>query len=448
MKNQILVVAVYLTFCVSSSALLAESSWEPVQIQRSPSHLRSAILGPQQWGNQNLSPDQINEQLKLHFQTVLAILAEQTNASLEQSINKLEQQFGNKFTQHDRELIGSRLAARRYWQIRTLQHYAERGRFPLNEGQSGHAVPIFVDNHGTHCAVGYLMARSGHSKPVARIAQQNNLVYVDDVDSGPLVDWILFSGLTQAEAAMIQPGYAPPSHQAVLSDFQDPSYFLSHYGLTISNFTVVQYSFDGGPDFNSAFEMGVNDIATYGSAYSDPDNYGVSIGVGGWGYYESQLDNWVFLGPTEESGGSVASGPAAGDNSFMTWISYQVESDDWINQFGTASSAFHNANWSDPAGGVLQVSTQILTPELLLESQGTIASNPFEGVLHDSVFMSASGDQYWVNVYALEYSLEGFHDAAHFTSIFNEIQQVPEPAPVGLMLGLVGLTFAKRRRRE
>jgi hypothetical protein len=71
-------------------------------------------------------------------------------------------------------------------------------------------VPIFVDNHDTACAVGHLMRESGWGDAVAAIERANNFVYVTDVRHGALVDWVLVSGLTQEEAALIQPSYYPP----------------------------------------------------------------------------------------------------------------------------------------------------------------------------------------------------------------------------------------------
>ena len=47
------------------------------------------------------------------------------------------------------------------------------------------------------------MLRSGAVSAVRSIVKTNNLVYVDQVEDGPLVDWVLTSGLTQEEAALI-----------------------------------------------------------------------------------------------------------------------------------------------------------------------------------------------------------------------------------------------------
>ena len=111
-----------------------------------------------------------------------------------------------------------------------------------------------MDRHGRLCAVGYLIAKSkageewDYERFMARrnvavtrtgvgirmrgdderirkareadarltkllgffndIATTNNNVRIKDVHTGKVLDWILRSGLTQEEAALIQPGYA------------------------------------------------------------------------------------------------------------------------------------------------------------------------------------------------------------------------------------------------
>ncbi len=102
-------------------------------------------------------------------------------------------------------------------QIAELRSYARRRTFPTFIGKDGarhvrHVEinarePVFVDHRGVHCAVAHLMSESGWSRAVRSIASSNNNVYVDEVENGPLIRWIETSGLTQQEAALIQPSY-------------------------------------------------------------------------------------------------------------------------------------------------------------------------------------------------------------------------------------------------
>jgi hypothetical protein len=99
------------------------------------------------------------------------------------------------------------LERRRKIQIGRVQEYAKAGIFPINHDFEGERVPYFVDEYGQACAVAYLMTRDGLHEEVAWIAADNNQVRVMDVKDGALVDWVLGSGLTQEEAALIQPSY-------------------------------------------------------------------------------------------------------------------------------------------------------------------------------------------------------------------------------------------------
>lgn len=106
------------------------------------------------------------------------------------------------------------LAVARRRQIDRLRAYRTAGKFPLGKGlfapQLAHRrlrEPLFVDPDGTPCAVGYLMQRSGWTAEVAEIAKATPGVHIEEVSSGPIVDWVLRSGLTQDEATLIQPDY-------------------------------------------------------------------------------------------------------------------------------------------------------------------------------------------------------------------------------------------------
>lgn len=98
------------------------------------------------------------------------------------------------------------LATARLHEIGWLREYRERGVFPRNHRVLGR-TPTFIDEAGRACAVGYLMQRSGYRDLASTIARTDNHVYVEHIERGPALDWILFSGLTQDECATIQPSY-------------------------------------------------------------------------------------------------------------------------------------------------------------------------------------------------------------------------------------------------
>ena len=99
------------------------------------------------------------------------------------------------------------LRARRETQILRVEQYRRRGAFPQNVDFAGERVPYFVDHRGVACAVANLMIEDGRRADVTAISAANNHVRVMDVSEGPLVEWVLASGLLQEEAARIQPSY-------------------------------------------------------------------------------------------------------------------------------------------------------------------------------------------------------------------------------------------------
>lgn len=92
-----------------------------------------------------------------------------------------------------------------------LAEYRRAGRFPRNYVRAGERVPVFVDPHGTPCAVGYLLLRSGEHALVEEIVRTDNLVRVPELAAEPaLAAWLSERGITLEEAAAIQPTYGEP----------------------------------------------------------------------------------------------------------------------------------------------------------------------------------------------------------------------------------------------
>lgn len=92
--------------------------------------------------------------------------------------------------------------------VRVLREYRERGIFPHNHDFRGERRPYFVDRHGTLCAMAYLIARSGRTDLVERVAAGANHAYLPELARDPeLRAWLEEAGLTVEEAARIQPTY-------------------------------------------------------------------------------------------------------------------------------------------------------------------------------------------------------------------------------------------------
>ena len=99
----------------------------------------------------------------------------------------------------------------------TLEAYTRRGVFPRRTGDAYGAIhPRFIDDRGVHCAVGELIAASGHEALARAINRDYEYAYVRDMHSPALVAWAREHGFTVDELARIQPGYSsPPTEHAV-----------------------------------------------------------------------------------------------------------------------------------------------------------------------------------------------------------------------------------------
>lgn len=90
--------------------------------------------------------------------------------------------------------------------ISLLDGYRMAGQFPLNHYRT-ERIPVFIDEHGTHCAVGYLMMRSGYESLAQRISRTDNYVWVKDITDPEALAWQEYSGFTMEELKLIQGAY-------------------------------------------------------------------------------------------------------------------------------------------------------------------------------------------------------------------------------------------------
>ena len=81
--------------------------------------------------------------------------------------------------------------------------YQQKGSFPSNV-YTGSALNVWRDEDGKLCAAATIIRASGQTALVDQTAEDDNFIRLASVTSGPMMDWILTSGLTQAELALIQ----------------------------------------------------------------------------------------------------------------------------------------------------------------------------------------------------------------------------------------------------
>lgn len=92
--------------------------------------------------------------------------------------------------------------------LAALERYIEGGVFPRRTGDTyAGRRPRFVDDRGVHCAVGQLIADSGHPELARAIAAEHEYAYVPDITTPGLREWAAATGFTLDELAMIQPSY-------------------------------------------------------------------------------------------------------------------------------------------------------------------------------------------------------------------------------------------------
>jgi hypothetical protein len=102
-----------------------------------------------------------------------------------------------------RSELRAKLAQNRKLNLGRFRAYQAKGVFPSNTFTPG-KLNVWIDNGGNLCAAATIINASGQSDLVQQVGIDNNFIRLADVTDGALMDWILTSGLTQAEIAAIQ----------------------------------------------------------------------------------------------------------------------------------------------------------------------------------------------------------------------------------------------------
>ena len=272
--------------CQSGRAMMSLPDVPRSNLRTWPSdeRLRSAALVrtmPQQ-ASRPLSIRQERESLHRHFEAVIEILIANTDISLIQALDRLERASGQRWSLAQRQRQYQLLLDRRMQNIKFLVAYQGREIFPRNESDRSCPQPIFIDRHDIACAVGYLMRCSGLDAEVQAIALLGNHVYVPDVVEGALVSWVLQSGLTQEEAALIQPTYYIPPHPH------------TPWASLLSGDTLTQ-----GPIRYENFELSANGTGRLPDpklVYASAHPVYASTYLGEHGAQSNNSTNWLWLG--------------------------------------------------------------------------------------------------------------------------------------------------------
>ncbi len=90
--------------------------------------------------------------------------------------------------------------------IEHLENYKNEGRFPINYEKAGR-IPVFIDKHKTHCAVAFLLQKSGNENLALDISNDFNLDWIKDIHNPKLLEWQIESGFSLEELKLIQGAY-------------------------------------------------------------------------------------------------------------------------------------------------------------------------------------------------------------------------------------------------
>src|SRR6185503_4294446 len=100
--------------------------------------------------------------------------------------------------------LRAKLGEQRERMIDRLHEYWTRGDFVQNPDPKGGPGNFILDGRGKPCPLASIIIESGRRDLVEEAARKNNNVKIVDLRDGPVVDWILSSGLTQEECILIQ----------------------------------------------------------------------------------------------------------------------------------------------------------------------------------------------------------------------------------------------------
>ncbi len=105
--------------------------------------------------------------------------------------------------------------------IKQLQAYVDSGSYPKHSLAFATRKPRFIDNQGTLCAVGHLMACTAGLAAAQRINESYEYAELLEIKDAELIAWQQASGFTLRELAMIQPTYGMIPMRRALPVYQD-----------------------------------------------------------------------------------------------------------------------------------------------------------------------------------------------------------------------------------
>ncbi|MBO9617140.1 MAG: hypothetical protein J7619_30925 [Dyadobacter sp.] len=113
-----------------------------------------------------------------------------------------------KLRNRDVSRLSAPMRAKRAHLLNLLHEYRTAGLFPKNY-EHAERKPCFIDRNGTICAVGYLIEQTAGRAVAEDINSRNQYATIFEMRDKKVDKWIVESGLSKEECAMIQPAYNP-----------------------------------------------------------------------------------------------------------------------------------------------------------------------------------------------------------------------------------------------
>ncbi|MCW5801125.1 MAG: hypothetical protein KIT31_01835 [Deltaproteobacteria bacterium] len=108
----------------------------------------------------------------------------------------------------DRDTVRAKLLDARAANLARFRAYQAKGVFPSNV-YDRRITNVWRDDAGNFCAAATMIRLSGQTALADQVAATNNYTRLADITDGPLMYWMLTSGLTQGEIAAIQEPMMP-----------------------------------------------------------------------------------------------------------------------------------------------------------------------------------------------------------------------------------------------
>lgn len=177
--------------------------------------------------------------------------------------------------------LSTDLQTKRNHLLDLLHDYWTNGVFPKNYDYADQRKPCFIDKDGAICAVGYLLEQTTSRQVADEINSKHKYDELLAMNNSNVDNWVLTSGLTKEECAMIQPTYG--STPVYTYNHIPPAYGISSSilgGLNLSLNTINGIQIGNGAPNKTVSIIGLITGAgqiTLGSAMFPKEN--ISLGI-------------------------------------------------------------------------------------------------------------------------------------------------------------------------